>query len=102
MPDEPSITDLSAAARDALMATALDHLGESESDLWQRLEELANRPRMSYKTHKTCSRCKERKPHAEFGANRARADGMHPWCKACKREYRRDLASRKRESLPPT
>lgn len=32
---------------------------------------------------KRCSKCAEEKPHDQFYAQRARPDGLCPWCKAC-------------------
>ena len=36
---------------------------------------------------KRCSRCKATKPVGEFGRRAAAPDGLHPYCKACVREY---------------
>lgn len=40
---------------------------------------------------KRCSKCKQEKPRTEFFANpKSRAkDGLHPYCKSCKRELTR-------------
>lgn len=32
---------------------------------------------------KRCTRCREEKPRAVFGSDRAKADGLSAWCKAC-------------------
>lgn len=35
---------------------------------------------------KYCPRCKETKPHSEFGKNKSRKDGIQQYCKVCHRE----------------
>ena len=37
---------------------------------------------------KSCSKCKIEKPVSEFCKNKRNKDGLHPWCKACRKEYR--------------
>ena len=36
---------------------------------------------------KTCSKCKERKPHSEFGKHKSMKDGLQNYCKKCQRQY---------------
>ena len=38
---------------------------------------------------KHCSRCDTSKPTAAFGRSAQRADGLHPWCKACRADVQR-------------
>ncbi|AYV26896.1 MULTISPECIES: endonuclease VII domain-containing protein [Streptomyces] len=38
---------------------------------------------------KRCSRCKTRKPRAEFAANRSMKDGLQAYCRACQAEQHR-------------
>lgn len=55
--------------------------------------------------HKTCTRCKQPKPLAEFYAHARYKDGYMTWCKVCKRAYdkerlaRPDVAERNREYM---
>ena len=34
---------------------------------------------------KTCAKCKEPKANKEFYKNRSEPDGLHPWCKLCRK-----------------
>lgn len=38
---------------------------------------------------KTCSRCRQARPHADFGRNRSNKDGLSFYCKPCRREIDR-------------
>lgn len=38
---------------------------------------------------KTCARCGDDKPVAEFGPSKSHGDGLYPWCRPCKRAYMR-------------
>lgn len=44
-------------------------------------------------TDKQCYRCKERKPFAEFNANRHRKDGLNTYCRPCSNEKLRQWNS---------
>lgn len=44
-------------------------------------------PLQEPQTHKTCTRCRQSKPLAEFGKNASQPDGKHYWCKACANAY---------------
>lgn len=39
---------------------------------------------------KVCSKCKNAKEKKEFGADRTSGDGRSCWCKACKKQYRKN------------
>jgi len=39
---------------------------------------------------KTCSKCKERKPHSEFNKNDRNKDGLRCMCRECQRQYRKE------------
>jgi hypothetical protein len=41
-------------------------------------------------TEKCCTKCGETKPLDQFGAESKRSDGRSSWCKACKRQRRRE------------
>ncbi|MCI0543709.1 MAG: hypothetical protein L0Z49_04575, partial [Actinobacteria bacterium] len=50
---------------------------------------------------KTCSRCHQQKPLDGFHKNRARKDGVNPWCKDCVRDhYRAGRSSTKTAPVP--
>lgn len=45
---------------------------------------------------KTCAKCKQTKPLAQFGRDRSRKDGLTCWCKMCK-----NIADRERYRADP-
>jgi hypothetical protein len=44
---------------------------------------------------KKCSKCGESKSLSDFGRDKRRRDGLCPWCKDCRREYRRTTRKQK-------
>jgi hypothetical protein len=46
---------------------------------------------------KSCSRCGERKPVAQFQANHSKHSGLAGWCRACSRIHDQERSARKRE-----
>jgi ribosomal protein S27AE len=52
-------------------------------------------------TEKRCSRCGEIKPNTEFGRNKRKADGLQGWCKACQRQYEREVRKQRRAAKAP-
>jgi len=47
---------------------------------------------------KTCSKCKETKDLLEFDKNRTRVDGLHLYCKSCRKEERKSWYKAHKES----
>ena len=49
-------------------------------------------------TLKTCTKCKERKPHSEFHKDNRAKDGLQSWCKGCvkqnKEQYYKENAEK--------
>jgi hypothetical protein len=39
---------------------------------------------------KCCARCKTWRPVSDFSRQASRADGLHPWCKTCQKDYNRE------------
>lgn len=39
-------------------------------------------------THKICARCNEEKPRTDFNTSKQHHDGLTPYCRDCRREYR--------------
>lgn len=58
------------------------------------------RKREGYRKQKSkrCSRCKQWKPISEFSKRKESKDGLQPWCKKCKSEYRKER-QRARDNL---
>lgn len=58
------------------------------TDLRSRLRhEIGRRTRSAVRTSrllKVCSACGLAKTHLEFGKHAGRADGLHPYCRACR------------------
>lgn len=50
-------------------------------------------------TLKTCSKCGEAKPLAEFGMDRQKGDGRHSSCKECHNAFERQRARRQRKQI---
>jgi hypothetical protein len=48
---------------------------------------------------KKCPRCKELRPHSEFGRNRTRPDGLAFYCKRCFRSQAAEAYRRKRQRV---
>jgi len=48
---------------------------------------------------RTCTKCGVPKPDSEFSKDRARRDGLHPWCNECKRVGQRSNYTRNRKSI---
>ena len=47
---------------------------------------------------KKCSICGELKPFSEFHKDKCSKDGLHSWCKICKKEYRENNKEKIKES----
>src|SRR5690606_21678203 len=52
---------------------------------------------METMTMKRCSRCKQEKPETEFGEDQSRKDGLHPYCRECRRAYDREYQRERRK-----
>lgn len=50
---------------------------------------------------KTCTSCRAEKPTSSFDAASARKDGLHPYCKDCRRSKRRAKLGRPLRKKPP-
>jgi hypothetical protein len=49
---------------------------------------------------KTCERCKQSLPLAEFSKNRAAPDGVQRWCRLCQRSYHAERKARRGSTRP--
>lgn len=52
----------------------------------ERAERFAKHPR---RKPKTCAWCNEKKPVSEFSSTVSSPDGLHTYCRACQKEYKR-------------
>lgn len=57
------------------------------------------RPKPCPKPRKTCTDCKESKPHSEFATHGSTADKLYPQCRECKRARDRERYRQKREEI---
>ncbi|QMV32410.1 hypothetical protein 8G_00016 [Ralstonia phage Hyacinthe] len=49
--------------------------------------------------HKCCTKCGIKKPTSEFGKRKASKDGLHVYCKSCRKTEHADYYSRNREKV---